>query len=301
MFRPMLAPREDPMSYPKYFEELRYPLMASPKLDGIRCIVKEGRCKSRTYKDLPSQQVQDLFSGLEHFDGELIVGDSWDFDVYNRTQSAVMSQDKVVDNLFYYVFDWTSATALDDPFEERLRIINYKIDSCDNPFVYAIGHKWIENYQELIEFENEMLFEGYEGLMLRNPKGRYKNGRGTWREGLIMKLKRYEDSEGQVIGFEEGRINLNPQERSELGYAKRSTSMMGMANANTLGKFIVLHEGKIEIEVGPGNFNHYERKVIWDNQEQYLGRILKYRHFLHGVKDLPRFPRATGWRDQIDI
>jgi DNA ligase OB-like domain len=67
-----------------------------------------------------------------------------------------------------------------------------------------------------------------------------------------------------------------------------------------LGKFIVFFNG-IEIEVAPGAFTHAERKEIWDNQFKYKGEYLKFRHFAHGVKDKPRFPRAIGFRDVIDM
>ena len=43
MFKPMLAPGEDPLSYPDYFDKLQYPLLGSPKFDGIRCIIKSNK------------------------------------------------------------------------------------------------------------------------------------------------------------------------------------------------------------------------------------------------------------------
>ena len=50
MFRPMLA---------KDFEErlLRFPYFATPKLDGIRCLVVEGGAKTRSMKRLPNEYV----------------------------------------------------------------------------------------------------------------------------------------------------------------------------------------------------------------------------------------------------
>ena len=43
IFKPMLAPGEDPLSYPDYFDKLQYPLLGSPKFDGIRCIIKSNK------------------------------------------------------------------------------------------------------------------------------------------------------------------------------------------------------------------------------------------------------------------
>mgnify|MGYP005609938573 FL=1 len=48
----------------------------SPKLDGIRAIVRGGVVMSRNLKPIPNPVVQERFKHLEGFDGELIVGDS---------------------------------------------------------------------------------------------------------------------------------------------------------------------------------------------------------------------------------
>lgn len=82
MFRPMLACDAD-------LEKLRFPLLASAKLDGVRAIVRGGVVFSRSNKPIPNQFVQDKFKHLEHYDGELIYGDPTAKDCYRRTVSAV--------------------------------------------------------------------------------------------------------------------------------------------------------------------------------------------------------------------
>lgn len=296
IFKPMLAPGEDPMSFPDYFKKLRYPLLCSPKYDGIRCIVRNGVCISRSGKILPSKQVQREFSKLEFFDGELIEGNPTDFDVYNRTQSHVMSEDKPGD-LKFIVFDYTKDDILHLPYyirEEQIEIpSNY-----DN--VFKIQQTLVENITELLDYERAILELGFEGIMMRDPVGKYKLGRGTFREGLIYKLKRFVDDEGLIIGFKEQMANKNVLEKDELGYAKRSTSKEHMLPADTLGNFIVEWRG-IELDIAPGNFDHVDRKYIWDNKEHYIDKFLKFRYFSHGIKDKPRFPRAIGFRDEMDI
>ena len=136
--------------------------------------------------------------------------------------------------------------------------------------------------------------------MLRNPYGRYKWNRGTFNEGLIYKLKRFEDSEGIIIGFEEGNSNQNECMRDEKGYASRSQKKEGLKAADTLGKFILSWNGHM-IKVGCGTFSHEERKSIWDNQAYHMGRFIKFRFLSHGTIELPRFALATGFRDEIDM
>jgi len=303
MFKTMLAPNNDPMKDPLFFQGLRYPLLCSPKLDGIRCLTKEGVCKSRTFIDLPNLEVQAFFSQYQGFDGELIDGLSTDFDVYNRTQSTVMSINKNADNVKLYVFDDLSGSP-EISFEERLEEARREIELIDSDRIVFLGHHVVRTYEELLDYEEEQLELGYEGIMMRDPLGRYKYGRGTFKEGLIYKLKRFQDDEGLIVGFVEQTTNTNIQERDAFGRSKRSTSKDGLIPAGTLGKFLVQFNDMI-IEVGCGNFNHKQRQEIWDRRldEAHTdeGRILKFRHFPHGAKDMPRMPRAVGFRDKMDM
>ena len=95
MFKPLLSPREDPLSYPDYFKKLQYPYLCSPKIDGIRGIVDGNNImRSRTWKPIPSIQVQEELTRIEFLDGELTAGNPWLPNIYNVTQSHVMSFDK---------------------------------------------------------------------------------------------------------------------------------------------------------------------------------------------------------------
>jgi len=298
MFKPMLAPHECPMSHPNFFEDLKYPLLCSPKYDGVRAIVKGGIVYSRTFKPIPSRQVQELFSKYEHYDGELIVGNATDYNVYNRTQSHVMAINKPDDDLHFYVFDYTHPDVLNNSFSYRVSCL-LRLTHASN-IVHVVTQSFAQNKQEVLNFETIALELGFEGIMMKAHNGPYKNGRGTFKQGLIYKLKRFQDDEGVIIGFVQGKSNQNFKERDELGYAKRSTKKEGMVATDTLGKFLVDFKGN-EIEVAPGHFNHSERKWIWEHQIETTGKYLKFRHFTHGVKDKPRFPRAIGFRDKIDM
>lgn len=296
-FKPMLAPGEDPSSFPDYFKKIRYPLLGSPKYDGIRCIIKSGRALSRTGKMLPSLQVQEEFTSIEHLDGELVCGNPTAHDCYNKTQSHVMSEDKPGD-ITYYVFDYCHPAWLDKPFYQRLEKAEKLIKGKDNYKI--VDHFHVEDYYDLIQFEERCLEQEFEGIMLRDPIGIYKQGRGTFKEGLIYKLKRFFDDEAEIIGFKEQMENNNPLERDELGFAKRSTAKEGMIPANTLGGFIGIFN-EMEIDIAPGAINHEERKHIWNHREHFRGKYLKFRYFKYGIKEKPRFPRAIGFRDTIDI
>lgn len=297
--RPLLAPSQVPSNYPQYWNKLQYPLLGSPKYDGIRGISDGIRMKSRTWKDIPSLQVQHMFgASIPWSDGELIEGIPTDFDVYNRTQSFVMSEDKFSEDMRYYVFDYPHPDLREKMYYERLQELEKLVRGYNH--ITLVEQKILGNYEEVLAFENEQLDLGYEGIMLRTPTGRYKNNRATINEGIIYKLKRFEDAEGEVVGFVERQVNNNKQVRDERGYAKRSSHQANKQAAGTLGKFKVNFNGEI-INVGPGKFTHAELQEIWDNQDYFLSRLLKFKYFAHGVKDAPRHARALGWRDRIDL
>ena len=302
-FRVMLAPQEDPLSRPDFFKHLKkfYPLLGSPKYDGIRGAFRDRTALSRTSKPLPSLQVKREFGHLPRLDGEFIIGDPTAIDVYNKTQSHVMSRNKPGD-LHYYVFDVTDEEVQFEFFEERLNIAKFFTEEAakTTPNLHFIEHKLLLNEDDLLAYEKEQLELGFEGIMMRDRTGYYKHGRGTFNEGLIFKLKRFKDAEGIVIGLEERMTNTNEQTRDERDYAKRSSAKAGMVPAGTTGKFIVSFEG-MELPVAPGNFTHAQLQEIWDNPKIAVGRYLKFRYFAYGVKDKPRFPRACGWRDLIDM
>jgi len=176
MFKPLLSPNNSPMDTPNYFERIEraLPLLGSPKLDGIRCVVKpdvehdinvalevvgevEGklRCKSRKFLDLPSSQLQEMFSHYEDLDGEIIAGNETDHDVYNRTQSYVMSEDKVHPDLKFRIFDYADEKWAMAPFEERLSFVNDYLDIIRNPQVTLVKHTLCSTIEEVYAYEEE--------------------------------------------------------------------------------------------------------------------------------------------------
>lgn len=294
MFKPLLSPRNDPLNTPTFFEDLTYPCILLPKLDGIRGIGKKGTIKSRTYKDLPSNQVHELFSKCQGMDGELIVGSPTAPDVYNKCQSHIMSFDKPHEELTFNVFDWAGEERAAWTYKGRYNYLKQMVLEMNDPRVKLVEAVQVDNLQQLLYYEEKCLIKGYEGIMWRNPLSPYKHGRATYLQNIIKKIKRPVDEEAVVVGFYEQMTNTNEQKDDELGYAKRSHHLANQVPSGTLGGFICMFKDT-EIRVGCGQFNHAQRLEIWMNQSKYLYKILRWRHFPKGAKDLPRQPRALGW------
>ena len=307
MWAPLLAPNEDPLGYPAFFEDLEswFPVYVSPKLDGFRCVTKEGRCKSRKYIDLGSNQVQSLFGKYSDLDGEIVCGDETAPDVFNVTSSHVRAFNKPHPDVKFRIFDFASEELVDEPFEMRLDLVRDYVDSIGDPRITVIEQTLCSTIEEVLVCEEKYLAMGYEGVMIRTPGGRYKGGlkkanRATWLEKIICKLKRFEDIEAQVIGYEEGEVNTNEDVRDNFGKAKRSSAKSGMVAADTVGKFLVMWNGQIE-KIPPGSFKKSELEFIWTNKERFLNKWLAIRHFPHGAIRSLRMARAKGFRDEMDM
>lgn len=293
-FKPMLAVEA---------KEIQFPVYASPKLDGIRAVVKDGMLVSRTLKPIPNGYVQDalgrdVFNGL---DGELTVGPANDKNVMQATTSGVMSREGEPD-FTYWVFDfWTSQEM---PYCERLRLMEraFKDGALKQfPRIRLLQQTIIQSEAELKAFEAVHLEQGFEGVMVRSIKSPYKYGRSTWREGYLLKVKRFVDAEAVVIGFEELLHNANEATKDELGFTKRSSHAAGKVPMGVLGALRVrdLTTG-IEFSIGTG-YTAAQRHHLWSTRESLLDKVVKYKHFEVGVKEAPRFPVWLGFRDKIDM
>lgn len=295
--KPMLAVAMDPAKTP-------YPLYASVKLDGVRCIIKDGIALSRKLIPIPNLHVQKILghAALNGLDGELTVGPANAQDLMQRTMSAVMSTDGTPEFTFW-VFDFW--TAPDMPWAERNAImVRAEKDGtfADQTYVMLLKQTIVADEAEMLAFDSNALTQGYEGTMVRRPRGIYKYGRSTAKEGHLLKRKPWADSEAVVIGFVEQMHNGNEATTDNVGNSKRSTNSENMVPANTLGSFLVRDaEGK-EFGVSPGILTHPERKYIWDHRTEFASRTLTFKHFKQcGVKDKPRFNIFKSFRDLRDM
>lgn len=291
--RPMLAAVCEPAN-------VKYPIIVQPKLDGIRCIIKDGVAFSRTLKPIRNRHIQCLISAhrdvLEGVDGELICGSPVAEDVYRITTSAVMSEhgEPVVT---FYAFDLWNIPEF--PYTKRLATLMGRMLPME--FVTLIQQEWATNEAELLEAHRLYTTAGYEGTILRGPLSPYKYNRSTAREGHLLKFKDFKDSEAVIIGFEEKMSNQNEAMTDERGYTKRSSHKDNMVPQDTLGALVVSFQpGTPTFKIGTG-FDDSLRKQIWQNRSSLVGAIVKFKYFEGGRYVVPRFPVFLGFRDSTDF
>lgn len=285
--------------------ELEKGFLVSPKVDGIRGFVKGGVVYSRTWKAIPNIHVQRMFGKdeFEGLDGELTLAHWKDFNTYNDNQSAIMTE-QGPSNIWFNVFDQYSTSTASARFAHRTmraKEVIERVDPNELPQICYLEHATASTIEELMAFEEHAVTMGAEGLMARHPHMGYKMGRSTFIEQGLIKLKRFEDGEAEIIGFVELRRNTNEATIDARGFQVRSSHLSGKIGANTLGLFQVrdLVTG-IEFECGSG-LDDSTRDDVWKNREKYLGRIIKYKSQPHGVKEKPRSPIFLGFRDVIDM
>lgn len=290
--RPLLAAKTTDAD----LEKLRFPLLLSPKIDGVRALVINGKLMSRSMKPIPNKFTQALFGRpeLEGLDGELVVGNPFDKNLMQQTTSGVMSHNGNP-HVEYHVFDrWDSLSVFADRWD------SLAVHHGDG-FIRRVPHTYVYTLEDVLALEKHYVGIGYEGIMLRDPNGRYKQNRSTLREGILLKVKRFHDGEAIITGYEPLERNLNSATLDERGYTKRSTAADGRVADALIGSLTVRDASTgVSFSIGSG-FTESQRRDLWENREDLLGKIVKYKSFAVGVKDKPRFPIFLGFRSPLDM
>ena len=169
--RPMLADSVEDTG------TLHYPVIGSPKIDGIRCLIVDGQALSRKFKPIPNHHIRTTLERIlpEGADGEILSGST-----FQDVSSAVMSHDGQPE-FRYCMFDLVSCQGCEDqdlnqPYGERLKSMDWWWDHANKEtraVVEVLPTKLLRSEEELLEFEQKCLAKGHEGVMLRTPDGPY--------------------------------------------------------------------------------------------------------------------------------
>lgn len=300
----MLAASEIPT-----IEQIRFPVMVSAKLDGVRCVVLGGVAYSRKLVPIPNPFVQQWASehreSLEGLDGELIVGAPVPLgpgdDVFNRTSGALRRGSQEPDFSFW-VFDSVH-------MPDKTAICRYEALGVDygfnrlGPRVSIVQQFLVLNDTRLLSLAEYSASAGYEGLILKDPHGMYKHGRSTIREGTLLKWKEFGDAEAEILEVIQGSTNNNEAQKDALGRTKRSSSKAGLVPKEAVGSFRVRSTSGTfgEFCCGTGSLTDLELAGLWGNREFLVGKIFTYKYQKTGSINAPRFPQFKGWRDDWDM
>lgn len=299
-----IDPKLKPSSYRGLFSDLRWPLKASRKYDGIRGLKLDGEITSRTKKPIPNEWITKFLSTLpDGVDGEIVTYTEGIMDPFygiEGVQSKVMSVDGEPD-FIYWVFDYCPAGFDFMSFDERYALLEDVMTnmSTSPEVVKLVEQLTCHNPDELAVFETDAIKEGYEGVMLRKDSAPYKSGRSTFDQHYLLKLKRFQDAEAEIIGFEPEYENTNAPTIGLLGQTERSSHQDGLIAKNRLGSLLCRNlSNGVEFSIGSG-FTWKEREELWEVRDTLLGKLANYKFQPHGTVDRPRIPIYRGIRQDL--
>lgn len=276
-----------------------YPTLALPKHNGVRGLNRSATLLARSLKSIPNLYTRRLFSDkeLEDLEGELVVGDPFDEEVFANSTSGVMTQAGYPE-VTWYLFDSYHASL---PYSVRLEILAQRIDEFDDPRLQVIPHHLIYSDEELVNLTDKYLKQGFEGMVLRKPTSTYKHGRSTAKEQGFMRFCPWHRSECTILEIIEGAVNMNESKKNELGFLKKSSHKENLVPSGRAGSVRVkdvVTGITFNITIGPVKL----QDDMWQNKDKYLGTIWKYKFkppVIIGGK--PRFPQLEGPRHALDM
>ena len=220
--------------------------------------------------------------GILALDGEIIVGSPRDGHTWSRTASLVMSTTNLPKHtVSYYVFD--AIPQKDLPWIQRSGAARFIIRHSGVEELNTLPLRHRTTAHPLDELDH-YVDKGYEGAMLRNQYGRYKHGRSTQHEGLLVKMKKWDYHESTIVGVEELMHNTNEAVRGGDGKLRRSKAQDGLEGREMLGA-LVLADGT---RLGTG-FTDEQRQEYWDMAME--GRAVRYKALPPvGKEGKPRHP-----------
>lgn len=284
-------------------KKLKFPVWGLPKIDGVRQINLTGQAVGRSLDPLKNVYTATLYSQPQYkgIDGELVAGLITSDSLCRDTTSAVMTI-KGEPVTQWWAFDFLTEHTSDMTYADRYKALLIHISVAQPAGVHPVPYVVLNSVEEVERFYNACLDQGYEGLILRDPNGKHKDGRSTTKEGAYLRLKPQSDKEAKVLRLVEAMENTNAATEDNLGHTKRSTNAEGLVPKGMVGMLVCLDlTTKQEINVGPGKMTHEERVHFWNHPEEIVGGFIKYRSMDSGVKDKPRFARYISRRAVEDM
>lgn len=292
--KPQLA-----VAWDKPLDKLEYPVIAEPKLDGVRCVCLidfngEPSFWSRDEKPFVNfEELEDEIRSLVkknpylkgHFlDGEILAKSGRFDDTISRARSH-RGKNTHIDYIFY-IFDFDSISyvsrcAPSGPsgvplFERKKRLLKIK----EGIRIRTVPFKIINSAESLFEYHWNNCDLGYEGTMVKPLDSYYHNGRNKdWK-----KIKPFHTADLRIVGMSEGK--------------GKASGMMGRIIVE--GEIGDLGITKVRCEVGTG-FTDELRKEMWTNQNKYLGMTAEIQYQEVTKDNSLRFPSFKRFRLDRDL
>lgn len=241
---------------------INYPVGVEPKLDGHRCVTikHEGKVSMFTRNGNEVDTLPTIKAALEaHMPDETVLdGESMGRD-WNQTSSVMSSSKNSKDDtgMIYNVFDimsyadWIAKTN-SVSHEERATAIRVALSSFGDDAPVKPVHRIIANNEkELLEFYQQCLEKGFEGVMVKKLKEPYIFDRSH----AVEKLKPVTTYEGVIIGHYLGR--------------------KGTKNEGRFGGFRIVLPNGVVTRVGGGYDDKDKTAIQLAGPDSYIRKIME--------------------------
>ncbi len=273
------------------------------KYDGVRCGVKNQVVVGKSLIPIPNKHIQCLY-GNERFEGkefEIIVLDSdGEYDPVTccrETISFTNSEDVYAEHTCILIDNYELK---DFPFEDRFNSLSFLIN--ETPLFRLPYYIKVTTIEEILHFEDSILSQDHEGIIIRNPELTYKEGVSSG-DGELLRLKRYISEEAVILEALPAFANNNAAKENLLGNMERSSHIEGKVAKEEIGKFFCqlvkdIHDpwsGRLIAKKGSscviatGNMTKEDKIRLYQDRENLKGMMIKFKSFPKGTKDKPRF------------
>lgn len=259
---PMLA-----KDYKKEKAKVQFPCYVQPKLDGMRALYSEDNgFISRTGRSIDT---------LGHIVVPEIEGLVLDGETYAHGESFQENMRLIkkyrpgkTEQVKYHVYD----LVMDAPFPDRYLKLQSLVQDLAN--VKLVHTARINDEEELLYHHQLFISQGYEGTIIRHSTAGYEVNK---RSSQLLKYKDFIDETFIVVDV------IPSESRPDQGVIVCTSNV---PSHKVLGRF----------NCGM-KFSHFERKVMLDMKEEYIGRKAEVRFFEYTDGGLPRFPVCVGFRE----
>jgi ATP-dependent DNA ligase len=199
-----------------YYHKIKYPAYVQRKLDGFRCLsnIKNNKVilyskgmKEFVYLNHIKKEILKIKELLNneniYLDGELYKFCLGLHDISSLVMKkyASKSDEELMKQISYNIFDIFNITNLNESFEQRYKNLK-KIFKYNNfKYLKLVTCENVNYYEEIKNLDIQYLYEGYEGVIVRNKDGIYKLNSKSYD---VLRTKEFKKKEFEIIGAKMG-------------------------------------------------------------------------------------------------
>ena len=217
MLKAMLA-----QNYEKHGHKISLPAIAQPKLDGVRCLAQvlpngDVSLVSRNNKPFPEMPgIRAAIKAVGLPEGTILDGELYSTTlgatpaenfqkVVGLTRRAKLKPQDIADSkeVSLNIFDLIQSDDAAMPFVNRWKLANSYAKRDTTGRLTMVPNFLVKTKQDIDNLLAQNLANGYEGVMIRDPKSPYQGRRSYY----LQKYKKFDDEEFEVVGFQEGQGN----------------------------------------------------------------------------------------------